>query len=229
MQSDFRRRAFTPVVLPLTLVGAVLLFAWSLAQILLVVSAGLAAAIAFALALYVLVIASLVASRRRISSRALAVSLALGMLAIVSAGAIAKAAGPRPLEHEEAVAEGEVEGEGEEGAAAGEEGATEEGAAGEDAAAAIPEDAAVFVAVEIGPFGEAPDTLPAGDTTIAIDNQGETVHTVLFEQLGSEPIAEAQGGQVDTGTVTLQPGDYTYYCDVPGHRTAGMEGTLTVE
>ena len=37
-----------------------------------------------------------------------------------------------------------------------------------------------------------------------------------------------QGGS-KTLSVSLKPGTYKFYCSVPGHRTAGMEGTLTVQ
>ena len=36
-----------------------------------------------------------------------------------------------------------------------------------------------------------------------------------------------QGGS-KTLTVSLKAGTYKFYCTVPGHRAAGMEGTLTV-
>ena len=29
--------------------------------------------------------------------------------------------------------------------------------------------------------------------------------------------------------MTLEPGEYEFYCAVDGHKDAGMEGTLTVE
>jgi plastocyanin len=36
-------------------------------------------------------------------------------------------------------------------------------------------------------------------------------------------------GKTSTISVDLKKGSYTYYCPVPGHRQAGMVGTLTVK
>ena len=36
-------------------------------------------------------------------------------------------------------------------------------------------------------------------------------------------------GATSTFTVSLKPGKYEFYCQVPGHEQAGMKGTLTVK
>lgn len=87
---------------------------------------------------------------------------------------------------------------------------------------------ATFVAIDID-FESAPDTLPAGENEIVLVNEGQAPHDVTFEELGDETVVSATGGETATGTVTLEPGSYTYYCSVPGHREAGMEGALTAE
>jgi uncharacterized cupredoxin-like copper-binding protein len=39
---------------------------------------------------------------------------------------------------------------------------------------------------------------------------------------------EADPGQTPTETFDAKPGEYVLYCDVPGHRAAGMESKLKV-
>ena len=97
------------------------------------------------------------------------------------------------------------------------------GAGGDDAAAAQ----ARFVAVDIA-YEEAPESLPAGSQTFELVNNGDLPHNVTIEELDDGPVVEADPGATATGDVELGPGSYTYYCSVPGHREAGMEGSLDV-
>ncbi|HWH32122.1 MAG TPA: plastocyanin/azurin family copper-binding protein [Egibacteraceae bacterium] len=103
----------------------------------------------------------------------------------------------------------------------------EGGGEGEDGAAGGGE-TLHFTAADIK-FADAPATAPAGTVTIELVNEGGSPHDVTFEELGDDPVVVAQGGETATGTAELEPGTYTYYCSVPGHRSAGMEGELTVE
>jgi plastocyanin len=69
----------------------------------------------------------------------------------------------------------------------------------------------------------------AGKVTITMTNMSPLEHNVTVAKgstvLGATPTF--QGGS-RTLTLNLKPGTYTFYCSVPGHRQAGMEGTLTV-
>jgi len=85
---------------------------------------------------------------------------------------------------------------------------------------------ASWVAIDID-FEAAPQELAAGPVEVQLQNNGAIEHNVVIEEMGDEKILDAPGGQADSATVEFEPGEYTYYCDVAGHR-ATMEGTLTV-
>lgn len=211
MRKEVRERAFTPIMLPLTILAGVLLFAFSLSRVLLAVSATTAALVAVLLAGYILALAFLMEARRRISSSSLAIAVGVGLIGVVAAGAAANAAGMRLVGSES------------EQAAPPEAGA---GPAGTEGGAA-PE-GELFVADDIF-YEEAPETVPAGRLTFVLENRGDITHNVTIEETGDQLVVEAEGGETASGEVTLDPGEYTYYCSIPGHREAGMEGTLRVE
>jgi plastocyanin len=70
----------------------------------------------------------------------------------------------------------------------------------------------------------------AGSVSITLTNNAPLEHNVTVAQgatvLGASPTF--RGGR-RTLTLKLKPGTYTFYCSVPGHRQAGMEGTLSVQ
>ncbi len=72
-------------------------------------------------------------------------------------------------------------------------------------------------------------TAKAGKLTIDFSNASPVEHDVAIAQ-GSSVVGQTPvfTGGSKTLTITLKPGTYSFYCTVPGHRAAGMEGTLTV-
>jgi plastocyanin len=67
---------------------------------------------------------------------------------------------------------------------------------------------------------------PAGKVTITLDNQDPFPHDVTIDALGVKVAAD--GGKSATETFDAAPGTYEFYCSIPGHKAAGMVGTLTV-
>jgi len=74
-------------------------------------------------------------------------------------------------------------------------------------------------------------TAKAGKVTVDFTNPQPLTHDVAIEDSSGKTIGKtelvAEGS--NSAVVDLEPGTYTFYCTVPGHREAGMEGTLTVK
>ncbi len=72
---------------------------------------------------------------------------------------------------------------------------------------------------------------PPGEVTFVVKNEGAIEHNFVLEDRSKKKLAEIaviEPGQVLEVRSTLQPGTYVIYCSLPGHRDAGMAGTLTV-
>jgi plastocyanin len=72
----------------------------------------------------------------------------------------------------------------------------------------------------------------AGKVTIDFTNMSSTGHNFTIQKGASGAVVGATptfSGGSKTLSVSLQPGTYTFFCSVPGHRAAGMVGTLTVK
>jgi plastocyanin len=71
----------------------------------------------------------------------------------------------------------------------------------------------------------------AGKVAIAFTNNSSLSHNVTVESSSGSVVGATptfQGGSKAL-TLDLKPGTYKFYCSVPGHRQAGMEGTLVVK
>jgi uncharacterized cupredoxin-like copper-binding protein len=77
-------------------------------------------------------------------------------------------------------------------------------------------------------FGESEYVTNAGDVQLRYVNEGSIAHTLLIDDVDDFKLEVTANGDEDQGSVELQPGTYTLFCDVPGHREAGMEATLEV-
>ncbi len=82
-------------------------------------------------------------------------------------------------------------------------------------------------------FTEKTLTAKAGAVDITLTNDSSVPHNVAVEGPGGTtegPSDTIDGGKTATLSIANLPaGTYQYYCAIPGHRQAGMVGTLTVK
>jgi uncharacterized cupredoxin-like copper-binding protein len=78
-------------------------------------------------------------------------------------------------------------------------------------------------------FEPAEVTIPADtDVTFLLPNEGAAPHNFSIDELSID-IDQAPGETDIEVMINAPAGQYEFYCNVPGHREAGMVGTLTVE
>ncbi|MEX2533841.1 MAG: cupredoxin domain-containing protein [Nitriliruptoraceae bacterium] len=87
--------------------------------------------------------------------------------------------------------------------------------------------AATAVTIEAGDLFFAPETLnvSAEGVAITLENIGLVEHNLVIDEVGLEMYVDVNDTAIET--VVLSPGSYDFYCSIPGHREAGMEGVIT--
>jgi uncharacterized cupredoxin-like copper-binding protein len=114
-------------------------------------------------------------------------------------------------------------------ATANENAAADESAATAEAAGAVPAEAAAQTVTSFDIYFEPKEiSIPANtDVTFTLPNDGAAAHDFSIDELGIQ--VALPPGETQTVVVNAPPGSYEYYCNVPGHKEAGMVGTLVVE
>ena len=70
-------------------------------------------------------------------------------------------------------------------------------------------------------------SFPAGPIALKVTNKGPSLHTLVIDGVGkTKSISVGKSVIFDLGS--LEAGTYTWYCDISGHKEAGMTSTFTV-
>jgi plastocyanin len=83
-------------------------------------------------------------------------------------------------------------------------------------------------------FAYNPSTMsvPAGKVTFWLVNSGSVAHDMIIRDGNNNRVAASElvsAGDSQAFTVdNLAAGEYTFFCDQPGHEASGMKGKLTV-
>lgn len=85
--------------------------------------------------------------------------------------------------------------------------------------------------IAMGDFWFKPSTVTvsAGPLKFVLKNNGVVGHTYVIEKVKGAALDLIDPGKTGMLKITLKSGTYAAFCDVPGHREAGMEMKITVK
>jgi plastocyanin len=196
-----RDRLLLPLLLPILAIAAVVFYVLNISRVFLAGGNGAPSVIvAGIVTVGILAGAAWISASPRMRSSTLTTTLALLFVVLMGAGLVTL--GPSEP-HEEGGEEGFQE-------PAGQPNATLEVPAGPGTT-----------------FGADQFTTPGGIVEINYVDEGAS-HTLVFEEEEFTGFKLAVPGGKASGKVQIGEGEYTIYCDIPGHRAAGMEALLTV-
>lgn len=77
------------------------------------------------------------------------------------------------------------------------------------------------------------ESVQEGPVKVTFENVGGAEHNFTIDEAFGDvkavpPEGNTPPGETDQAELQLFAGTFTYYCSVPGHRSAGMEGVITV-
>jgi uncharacterized cupredoxin-like copper-binding protein len=105
------------------------------------------------------------------------------------------------------------------------------GASGSSSTPAAPANPDLTVHAEEIKFDKKAYTVHGGEVGIAYPNDGTQTHTLIVQDPKGDDVGaklRVAPGKETGGVYQLAPGEYTLYCDITGHREAGMVASLTV-
>ena len=105
------------------------------------------------------------------------------------------------------------------------------GGGGGGAASSVPTEAPTAASITVTAseyaFDPATITAPASGASVALTNGGIVEHDITVDALNVRILAKP--GETVEGQISGAAGEYEFYCSIPGHKEAGMVGTLTLE